>query len=67
MTAAFTLSALRCACGSSDVICVDPGSDAEMDPVFHIVTRRPIPARGWCGPCVDAFAPLMPREGKRNG
>lgn len=56
----FVISTLRCACGSSDIISIDPGSDAEM--VCDIVIRRPIPARGWCAACVDAFVPLMPCE-----
>lgn len=60
----FTISTIRCACGSPDIISIDPGSNVERDPVFDIVIRRPVPARGWCAKCVDAFMPLMPREDK---
>lgn len=67
MIAAFDISALHCACGSADVMCVDPGSDAEMDPVFDIVLRRPVPARAWCLDCFAAFAGLIPHEVEKKG
>jgi hypothetical protein len=64
--AAFDISALHCACGSAAVMCVDPGSDAQMDPVFDIVLRRPVAARGWCVQCFTAFAALIPHEVQRK-
>lgn len=67
MIPAFTLATLRCACGSADILSIDPGRDAELDPVFHhIVLHRAIAARGWCMACVDAFAPLLPHEAGRT-
>lgn len=63
MIAAFDLSSLHCACGSTSIMCIDPGSDAETDPVFvRWVVREAVPARGWCLPCFTAFAALLPHE-----
>ena len=69
MIAAFDIAALHCACGSPAVMCVDPGSDAEMDPVFDaIVLRRAVAPRAWCVTCFAAFAALIPHEAeKRHG
>lgn len=68
MSAAFDIGALQCGCGSASVMCIDPGSDAEMDPVFDIVLRRPVAARAWCIDCFAAFAGLIPHEAeKRHG
>lgn len=63
MIAAFDIAALRCGCGSPAVMCVDPGSDAEMDPVFDsIVLRRSVAPRAWCSHCFASFAALIPHE-----
>lgn len=58
----FALAGLRCACGSADVMCVDPGGEAELDPVLAIVLRRGVPARGFCREC---WALLPARAGER--
>ncbi len=62
MIAGFDILTLHCACGSAAVMCIDPGADAEMDPVFDIVLRRPVPARAWCVECFAAFSALLPHE-----
>ncbi len=67
MIAAFDISALHCACGSSAVMCIDPGADAEMDPVFVRWVRRPaVPARAWCAVCFASFSALIPHEVQRK-
>ena len=66
MIVAFDISALRCACGSQDVMCVDPGRDGEIDLFSDIMLRRGVPARGWCVRCFTAFAALLPRETKKG-
>ncbi len=61
--------ALRCACGSAaPVMCIDPGADAEMAPVFAtIVLRRGVAARGWCAQCFAGFSSLLPHEAPKRG
>lgn len=66
MIAAFDILTLHCACGSSAIMCIDPGSDEEMDPVFDIVLRRPVAARGWCLECFTAFAAQLPHEAAKK-
>lgn len=45
-----TLGTLQCACGSDDVICIEPGTDAERHGDLFLITRgrRTV---AWCGPC----------------
>lgn len=66
MTVAFKLSTLRCACGSADVMCVDPGSDGQIDLFSDIMLQRGVSARGWCIGCFTAFAALIPHEKERK-
>ena len=66
MILAFDLSALRCACGSADVMCIDPGKNSEIDWISDIMLQRGVPARGWCTKCFTAFAALLPRENKKG-
>ena len=66
MILTFEFSSLRCACGSADVMCVDPGQNSEIDWISDIMLRRGVVARGWCAECFTAFAALLPREGKNK-
>ncbi len=66
--AQFDIAALRCACESGEaVMCIDPGSDTELDEVFAtIVLRRGVAARGWCAGCFAGFAALLPHEAPKR-
>lgn len=66
MIAAFDIGAMYCACGNPVVMCVDPGADAEMDPVFDIVLKRAVAPRGWCLECFTRFAALIPHEAQKK-
>jgi hypothetical protein len=70
MITAFDIGALRCACGSAAIMCVDPGSEGEraalQATLFDLVLRRPVAARGWCASCFAAFAGLLPHEQERR-
>lgn len=68
MIAEFDIAALHCACGSTAVMCIDPGADAEMDPVFvRWVVKDAVPARAWCIDCFAAFAGEVQRAHRRRG
>ena len=62
----FNLRALRCDCGSTAVVCIDPGSDGERETLFDLALRRPVPARGWCMECFAGFSALLPHEAARK-
>jgi hypothetical protein len=66
MSAPFDLAALRCTCGSGAIVCVDPGSAAEMDGVIGVMLVRGVAARGWCAQCYARLPALACETPKRR-
>lgn len=63
---AFDIRTLCCACGATDVMCIDPGSEPEIDPFSDLMLQRGQPVRAWCMECFAEFAALLPCEAEKR-